>query len=286
MAERADPRIYYQDSAVTLWLGDCRDILPTLEAVDHVITDPPYDEHTHSKQRRGAAGGIGHQFGFGRGGSSDISMERHLGFGFISAADMAFIACESARLATRWVLIFCAMEQQAQWMEMVVGAGLEHVRFGIWHKPGATPQFTGDRPGTVTEAIEIAHRPGKKRWNGGGGFGMWTAPIVKTQTGERCHPTQKPEQLMEALVADFTDEGEMVLDPFAGSGTTGVAAKRLGRRAILIEREEKYCEVAANRLRQGALELGFSNSDAVDPVRRDSSKRPRADLFSVGDSDV
>lgn len=246
---------YFQDGGVTLFHGDCRDVLPTLERVDHWISDPPYDEHTHSKQRRGAAGGTGHQFGFGRGGSSGINMERHLGFGFISDEDMARVAAEAARLTKRWVLVFCAMEQQAAWKNALTSHGLEHVRFGVWHKPGATPQFTGDRPGTVCEAIEIAHPKGKKKWNGGGGFGMWTEPIVKAQTGERCHPTQKPERLMMQLVSDFTDGGDLILDPFAGSGTTGVAAKRLGRRAILIEREEKYCAVAAKRLSQGALDL-------------------------------
>lgn len=168
---------------------------------------------------------------------------------------MATIAQQASRLARRWVLIFCAMEQQADWMRLLTSSGLEHVRFGIWHKPGATPQFTGDRPGTVTEAIEIAHRKGKKKWNGGGGFGMWTAPIVKAQTGLRCHPTQKPEDLMCGLVADFTDYGETILDPFCGSGTTLVAAKRLGRKAIGIEINEAYAEIAAKRLAQGALPL-------------------------------
>lgn len=246
-------RPYYEDEAVRLYHGDCRDILPTLEAVDHVITDPPYDEHTHTRQRRGAAtDGRGKQFGLSR---TSISMERHLGFGFISHAEMHFVATEIGRLARRWVLVFCAMEQQKDWHSALVLSGLEHVRFGIWHKPGATPQFTGDRPGTVTEAIEIAHRPGKKRWNGGGGFGYWTAPIVKAQTGERCHPTQKPEQLMEALISDFTDAGDVIGDFFGGSGTTAVAAKRLGRKCIVIEKSEAYCEVAAKRLSQAALPL-------------------------------
>ena len=241
----------YQDASVTLYHGDCLDILPQLGPVDHVITDPPYDEHTHGKQRRGAAvPGRGKQFGLS---THTISVERHVGFAALTSDDMLALAEVFARVARRWVLVFCAMEQQAAWMRDLVGAGLEHVRFGIWHKPGSTPQFSGDRPGTACEAIEIAHRAGRKRWNGGGGFGMWTAPIVKAQTGERCHPTQKPHELMESLIADFTDEGETILDPFAGSGTTLVAAKRLGRKAIGIEREEKYCEIAAKRCAQGSL---------------------------------
>jgi site-specific DNA-methyltransferase (adenine-specific) len=68
----------------------------------------------------------------------------------------------------------------------------------------------------------------------------------------------KPAWLMAAIVADFTDAGETILDPFMGSGTTLAAAKRIGRKAIGIERQEQYCEVAARRLSQGALTDMFS----------------------------
>lgn len=247
---------YYSDDSVTIYHADCRDVLPTLELVDHVITDPPYDAHTHSKQRRGAANdGKGKQFGLSK---TSISVERHIGFAPLSKDEMRFLSAEFARLSKRWVLVFCAMEQQSEWQIELTSNGLDHVRFGIWHKPGSTPQFSGDRPGTACEAIEIAHPAGRKRWNGGGGFGMWSVPIVKTHTGIRCHPTQKPEELMTSLVCDFTDAGETILDPFMGSGTTLAAAKRIGRKAIGIEMNEQHCETAARRLSQGALTEMFA----------------------------
>lgn len=85
---------------------------------------------------------------------------------------------------------------------------------------------------------------------------MWDVPIVlnrsRADKSERVHPTQKPLVLMGALVEQFTDPGELILDPTAGSGTTGVAAKRLNRRCILIERDEAHCESAARRLEHEA----------------------------------
>jgi hypothetical protein len=100
--------------------------------------------------------------------------------------------------------------------------------------------------------------------------------------GGKVHPTQKPEALMLWCMSFLPKSVRVVVDPFAGSGTTLVAAKRVGRPAIGIEREEKYCEIAANRLRQSALDMWESPqaADAVDPVDRGSASRPRAgDLF-------
>lgn len=69
------------------------------------------------------------------------------------------------------------------------------------------------------------------------------------------HPTTKPTDVIEWLTIHHSDQNNLILDPFAGSGTTGVAAKQLGRKFILIEIEEKYCRIAVDRLRQGVLGL-------------------------------
>lgn len=138
------------------------------------------------------------------------------------------------------------------WADALEAHGLDYVRTGAWVKRGATPQFSGDRPATGHEAITICHPKGRKRWNGGGSHAVWDVPIVlnrsRADKSERVHPTQKPLVLMGQLVEQFTDPGEVILDPVAGSGTLGVAAKRLGRRAVLVEQQERHCEAAAVRL--------------------------------------
>lgn len=112
----------------------------------------------------------------------------------------------------------------------------------------------------------------RMRWNGGGKHGVYVEPIPQSRGGERLHPTLKPLALMEALVSDFTDPGELVCDPFAGSGTTGVACIRLGRRFIGWEREPKYFDVAVKRLRAAREQLRIPL--AVEPMGK------QADLLS------
>lgn len=229
-------------------------------SVDHIITDPMYDEHTHNASRRGCTGYVEPT----RPGAvrAQMNRKRDLGFKPLTQAQMKGAAEQFARIARRWVLVFCSVDDMVYlWRRALRVAGLEPVRTGFWHKLGCTPQFTGDRPGNAMEAIVIAHqtrptpsgkrKPMAKRWNGGGAHNVWPVPIVldRGERGERrVHTTQKPLELMETLVRLFTNPGELICDPFAGSGTTLVAAKRLGRCAIGWENDEKYIPVARERL--------------------------------------
>ena len=87
------------------------------------------------------------------------------------------------------------------------------------------------------------HKKGKKRWNGGGSHAVWIVPKVHGN-----HPTEKPIFLISKFLELFSDPGDVIFDPFMGSGTTGVAATQLGRKFIGIEREPKYFAIACERI--------------------------------------
>jgi hypothetical protein len=196
-------------------------------SVDHILSDAPYSDHVH---------------GVGRMDLAIRAGERDFGFESLGATLRTNIATQAARLVRRWFVMFTDAEGQAAWMGDLLAAGLQHVRVGAWVKPGALPQMSGDRPSAGFEAIEIAHRPGRKRWNGGGKSGIWTHTIQRGDV--RWHPTQKPLPLLIELIEDFTDPGEIVLDPFCGSGSIGIACLRLGRRYIGMELNSEWAERA------------------------------------------
>ena len=204
--------------------ADCRTVLPLIPKATHVICDPPYSEHVHTKSRAGAR-----TLAMGNG---DIGFSREAEFGFdhLDPALRRFCASQFARIAERWVLVFSDFESATWWRLSMEAAALDYVRTGLWQKLRATPQFTGDRPAVAAEAITIMHPQGRKRWNGGGKHAIWPAPVV--QGASRLHTTEKPIELMKALIEDFTDENDLVIDPFCGSGTTGAACLYLGRRFI------------------------------------------------------
>ena len=217
--------------------------------VDHCITDPPYEEEAHTKQRRSLKDATQKKGVANRGETRRV--DAVLPFASITDDDRSLAAEKMTAVAKRWVVVFCQIEAVAKWRLSFELGGLSWIRGGVWVKPNGMPQFTGDRPGQGFESLAIAHRPGRKRWNGGGKHAVWTVPLDNNgagNLGSSEHPTIKPLALMMKLVEDFTDPGDLILDPFCGSGTTGVAALRLGRRFIGIERDEKYAALARERL--------------------------------------
>jgi site-specific DNA-methyltransferase (adenine-specific) len=233
------PAPFYRDDSVTLYNGDCRDILPDLEerSVAAVMTDPPYSERTHAmaKTNKGAGHGV-----------------RAVYFDAMDEPLLRAILEQCGRVSSAWVVANLDYKH-AFALDAEPPRGLRMLRVGVWVKPNPMPQISGDRPGQGWEAIGFMHRADvKPTWNGGGRSGVWTFPVEQG----RGHPTAKPLQMLVDWVQLFTSAGDTVLDPFAGSGTTLVAAKSLGRRAIGIEVDQAHCHTIAQRLSQNVLDLG------------------------------
>lgn len=234
---------FYQDDYAVIYHGDCREILPSLGRFDHVITDPPYEDEAHTMGRRIKT--------FGGGGEYGETGTCVLDFEPITDETRSFVSAQFSRITNRWCIVFCQVEAVAAWRNALVFGGLSYRRTCAWIKRDAQPQLSGDRPGMGYESIVCAHAPGRSRWNGGGKRGVYET--VRASTCEHrpsFHMTEKPMPLMRALIADFTNQGETILDAFSGSGTTLLAAKSMGRKSVGIEKNEAHCETAARRLSQ------------------------------------
>ena len=225
---------YYSDDLVALYLGDCREVLPTFgdESVDVVITDPPYSAQTHAGAQTGRDGGV-----------------QLVHFDPVTFDGLSAVLVELGRITRTWFVGTLDWRHTAALAE-TPPVGWKFVRFVVWVKPDGAPQFTGDHPGPGWESLCFLHRDvkGRMKWNGGGRSSAW---VHKVARGD--HPTQKPVQLVADWVRLFTNPGDTILDPFAGSGTTLRAAKDEGRKAIGVELDERYCEVIAKRLTQDTL---------------------------------
>lgn len=246
-------RPYYQDGYVTIYHGDCMEILPKLGKFELLLTDPPYGVTQQKWDNTECVAGV------------------------IEYAYLAVFTVGERLLAN---LIYKLPEK------------FRHI--WIWDRVNRYTDFLNadKRPMRSHELIAVfsegtnyqfnpLYRLGSyktrntKPSNGNGSYGQNKAqPYGKIKKGlhprsiisfpgcktnSQMHPTEKPLSLYEYLLRSYP--GGMVVDPFAGSGTTGRAAKDLNRRAILIEKEEKYCEIAANRMKQEVLPLWSANSE-------------------------
>ena len=211
---------YYQDKWVTIYHGDCREILPTLEPVDLVLTDPPY--------------GVNYDGTW----LSQMNLAKHTP---PNKTDALIIGDEGMDVQflfsyPKWIVFgfpYIYNPQATGWL--------------TWDKQ---PGLDSDR--TMGTPVEMAS---SNVWKG---FRlvrcMWAGYMRDNGESRFAHPTQKPQKVIDWCVKKT--EG-IILDPFLGSGTTCYCAKKLNRNSIGIEIEEKYCEIAAKRCMQTVMELGI-----------------------------
>lgn len=199
------PEPYHSDSAVTIYHGDCRQLVPLMGRFDLLLTDPPY--------------GIGEHGGKARTRGKSTANHQCMGW-------------DNER-PERWVFDLLLSKSDRQ---MIFGGNyfadtLPASRCWLyWRKLMGGDFADGELVWTSLDAV----------------VREFTKP---NKGGSNEHPTQKPVEVIQWCI-QLAGDVETILDPFAGSGTTGVAAKNLGKKAVLIEREEAYCEIAARRLSQ------------------------------------
>jgi len=232
--------------SATLYLGDCLVLMPAIGAVDHVIGDPPYEAIMHAS-KSGMKGLVR---------PDGTHHWKPLDFEPIDAIRDDVVRLGAAA-CSGWFIMFCTSEGVGRWADSINASPMRYKRACVWVKPDSTPQMNGQGPAQGAEHFVCAWAgSGHARWNAGGKRGVYTH-CVNNAERHGIHPTEKPRRLMAEIVADFTDVGQTVLDPFMGSGTTGVAAVQLGRKFIGIERDPEYFDIACRRIdqaqRQGDL---------------------------------
>jgi DNA modification methylase len=237
-------RVEHIAEGVTLYLGDCREIAPPLGVANCVMTDPPYEAIMHKAKAKAKAAGRGRSLRVD-GGPALQALD------FEAIDPIRQDVCDIVRdCCNGWFLAFCSPEGIAPWRDAIEAGGLRYKRACFWNKPDSAPQFNGQGPAFAVEAFVTAWcGHGVSKWNGGGRRNYFTFP-TNSSDREGTHPTEKPVALMLELVTLFTSLDETILDPFMGSGTTGVAAVKLGRQFVGIEIEPKYFDIACRRISQ------------------------------------
>lgn len=202
----------------TLYLGDCMDILPTLDKVDAVITDPPY--------------------GIGESSKKVLSRQRKKNGESKALADQRDYGAFDWDQNPPDKDLIDAITEKATWSALFGG--------NYFHLPPTTCWLVWDKLNGDNDFADCelawtnwpkAVRRIQWRWNG----------MIRQGNEERYHPTQKPLGVMKWVI-DLCPKAETILDPFMGSGTTGIAAVQMGRKFIGIEREPKYFEIACERI--------------------------------------
>jgi site-specific DNA-methyltransferase (adenine-specific) len=241
---------YYSHAGITIYHGDCREVLHWLSVdVDLFLTDPPYNVSCRSGRENTTVGRVPRRHITGErsdGSESYREIRRDFGTWDYDFNPAVFLEHTKRLLKAGGALIAFLSEFL---IEDYLASGLDHRCLIYWRKTNPAPNFRG----LYQRAVEMAiwqTKGGKWTFNDGGATPNWIElPIV---SGWRC---EKPLALMDELIRRHSNEGDLVVDPFMGSGTTLSAAKKAGRKAIGIEIHEPYCEIAAKRLSQEVLEF-------------------------------
>lgn len=239
----------------TLYLGDAADVLREVEPAAAVITDPPY--------------GVGYVTNYRKVMDTPAMLAND------AEAPLWCVPMMAGAVRDGGALYLCtSLGVMAEWGAALALAGLTPKTPIIWDKGNWT---AGDLEGDFGNQVEIvlfAHK-GRHKLRAGRRANLWSVP--RPPSGD--HPTPKPVGLMSGMVESSTDRGDVVLDPFIGSGTTGVAAVRIGRRFVGCEIEPKYFDIACRRIEEAQRQPDLF---AAPPKPRPVDPYP---VLQMGDAD-
>jgi len=271
--------------------GDCIEVMNSLPeaSIDLIFADPPYN-----LQLRGDL----HRPDNSRVDAVDNDWDQFASFEAYDKFSQAWLKAARRLLKPNgaiWVIgsyhnifrVGSAMQNQGYWI-------LNDV---VWRKTNPMPNFRGKRLTNAHETMIWASKEQASKYTFNydalkalnEGIQMrsdWVLPIctgherLKNEAGEKAHPTQKPESLLHRVIVGSTNPGDVILDPFFGTGTTGAVAKKLGREYIGIEREEAYRKVAKKRL--GNIRKFDKESLQVTTAKRAEPRVPFGQLVERG----
>jgi len=225
----------------TLYLGDCMDVLPTLNKVDAVITDPPYSEKTHKGHDSSSKGHCGE--------GKDNSDRSSLGYSYVTEKMVDELVSMYNNVCTGWIVwmtdhtlapyISKSLEQKGRY----VFAPLPF--YQAWR----SVRLSGDGPCSWTDWIIVSRTKAQSKWGTlPGGY------IAGPGWNDKARMGGKPTALMELLVQDYSRAGDTVLDTHMGAGTTGIACIRNGRKFIGIEIDPLAFDIACKRINQAVAQ--------------------------------
>lgn len=246
-----DTTLYMDDTAhnVKIYCGDCVEVIRNNvkdNTIDCVLTDPPYnlgnfmhDRNTNIIKMR--------ENSFAYAGWDNMDYEE-----WVTVMREFFNECHRVLKKKGAIILFMSIIKVESIIKIAQEAGFYYKTTGIWHKTNPMPRNMRLQFVTSNECwIYLVKDSTSGTFNNGGKvkpdfIESSVCPISEKKYGK--HPTQKPLKIIKELLECVTNAGDIVLDPFCGSGTTCVASAILGRKAIGIDLEEKYCEISKQRL--------------------------------------
>ncbi len=271
--------------------GDCIAVLDTLPAhsVDLVFADPPYSMQLGGDLRRPDDSLVD---------AVDDAWDKFASFADYDAFTRAWLmACRRVLKPDGTLWVIGSYHNIFRVGALLQDCGYWLLNDVVWRKANPMPNFRGRRFTNAHETLIWAARDAKSRYTfhyealKGGNDDVqmrsdWFIPLctgeerLKDAAGEKLHPTQKPEALLARVLLSSTRPGDVVLDPFFGTGTTGAVARALGRHFVGIEREETYASAAEARI--AAVKPLPPEAFATAPSKRSESRVPFLTIVEAG----